>query len=209
MTVQRWVTSVASVVLAGLVGACGASIAAANLPRTTGQGIHLGVSVSDEVLPLPGCHTHWVVTYEEEPPPGACEQSMMVRRFTGQHGGKSVETSLVGEPNVDPLYAMGLASRELTEDLSVVIVVPPSDAAVVRLTDGSGAVVDEVAPSGGLVALAGLGADLTAEAVGLDGAVVASCPPEGVLIEGIHFQCTLAPGASVPVTTIPTGAPND
>lgn len=48
---------------------------------------------------------------------------------------------------------------------------------MVRLTDGSGKVVDEIAPSGGLVALAGLSSDLTVEAVAADGTVVAACPP--------------------------------
>ena len=62
---------------------------------------------------------------------GTCEQITTVRRFIAQHDGKMVETSVVGEANVDPLYARGLASRNLTDDLSVVVVDSPSDAALV------------------------------------------------------------------------------
>lgn len=207
MKLPLWVTVVRFFVLTALVAACGAAPSAADLPRTTGQGIDLTVAISDEVLPLPGCHTQWLMNHDEEPPPGTCEQETTVRRFIAQHDGQTVEASVVGEANVDPLYAMGLASREVTEDLSVAVVVPPSDAAVVRLTDGSGLVLDEVIPSGDLIALAGLGTDLTVEAVDADGAVIAACPPEGVLIEGMLFECTLAPGATVPSTTIPAEAP--
>lgn len=207
MKAPRWVTLVGVAALAGLAGACGAAPAGAELPRTTGQGIDLTMSLSEEVLPLPGCHTQWLMNHDEEPPPGTCEQAMAVHRFIAQHDGQTVETSVVGEPNPDPLYAMGLVSREVTEDLSVLVVVPPLTAAIVRLVDGSGSVVDEVAPSGGLVALAGLGSDVTAEAVSVDGAVVAACPPDGVLIEGVLFECTLASGASVPSTTTPVVDP--
>jgi len=132
---------------------------------------------------------------------------MTVRRFVGQHEGEIVETLVVGEQTVDPLYAMGLAARNLTETVSVVVVAPPSDTVTVRLADGSGKVVDEVAPSDGLVALAGLSSDLTVEAVAADGTVVAACPPDGVLIEDVSFECTLAADATIPVTTIPAEAP--
>lgn len=148
------------------------------------------------------------MSHDEESPPGACEQTMTVRRFIGQHEGESVETSVVGEPKVDPLYAMG-AARNLTETVSLVVVAPPSDAVLVRLADGSGEVVDEVPLSGSsLVALAGLSSDLTVEAVAAGGTVVAACSPDGLLIEGVRFECTLAADATIPVTTIPTEAPN-
>jgi hypothetical protein len=208
MKVSRWVSSMIAASLAVFVGACAGSPAVSDLPRTTGQGITITVSVSEEVLPLTGCRTQWLMSHDEEPPPGACEQTMTVRRFIGQHEGESVETSVVGEPAVDPLYAMGLAARNLTETVSLVVVDPPSDTVTVRLTDGSGKVVDEVAPSGGLMALAGLSSELTVEAMAADGTVLAACPPDGLLIEGVLFECTLAAGATIPVTTIPTEAPN-
>lgn len=208
MEVPRRVSATVAAVLAVLVGACGASPAASDLPRTTRQGITITVSVSEEVLPITGCRTQWLMSHGEEPPPGGCEQTMAVRRFIGEHEGVSVETSVVGEPAVDPLYAMGIAARVLTETVSLVVVDPPSDTVTVRLTDGSGKVVDEVAPSGGLVALAGLNSELTVEALAADGTVVAACPPDSVLIEGVLFECTLAAGATTPVTTIPTEAPN-
>jgi len=59
------------------------------------------------------------------------------------------------------------------------------------------------------VALAGLGSDLTPEAIATDGSVIAKCPPQGVLIKDVVFECTLAPDAVVPVTTIPTAGPDD
>jgi len=208
MKVSRRVSSMV-VAAMSVVAACGGSPAASDLPRTTGQDIAIAVSVSEEVLPLTGCRTQWLMSHDEEPPPGACEQTMTVRRFIGQHEGESVETSVVGEPKVDPLHVMGLAARNLTETVSLVVVDPPSDAVLVRLTDGSGKVVDEVALSGSsLVALAGLSSDLTAEAVTADGTVVAACPPDGLLIEGVRFECTLAADATIPVTTIPAEAPN-
>lgn len=207
MKLSRPMSWMVAAAVAVLVGACGDSSAASELPRTTDQGITVSESVSEEVLPLTGCRTQWLMSHDEEPPPGACEQTMKVRRFIGQHEGERVETSVVGEPNVDPLYAMGLVARNLTETVSLVVVAPPSDASKVRLTDGSGEVVDEVAASGRLVALAGLGAKLTVEAVAADGTVIAACPPDGVLIDGVLFECTLAADAIVPVTTIPTEAP--
>lgn len=208
MKVSRRTSSMVATALAVLVGACAGSPAASDLPRTTGQGITITMSISEEVMPLTGCRTQWLMSHDEEPPPGACEQTMTVRRFTGQHEGESVEASVVGEPNIDPLYAMGLAARNLTETVSIVVVAPPPDTAEVRLTDGSGKVVDAVAPSDGLVAVAGLSSDLTVEAVAAAGTVVAACPPDGVLIEGVSFECTLAADATIPATTIPTETPN-
>jgi hypothetical protein len=208
MKVSRRVSSIVVAVLTVFVSACGGSPAASDLPRTTSQGIAITMSVSEEVLPLTGCRTQWLMSHDDEPPPGACEQTMTVRRFIGQHEGESVETSVVGEPTVDPVYAMGLAARNLTETVSLVVVDPPSDAVMVRLTDGSGNVVDEVVSSDGLVVLAGLSSDLTVEAVAADATVVAACPPDGVLIEGFLFECTLAADATIPVITIPTEAPN-
>lgn len=205
---QRGALTVAAMLI-GFLGACGSSPAASELPRTTSQNITITVSVSEEVLPLPGCHTQWLMDHDEEPQPGTCEQTMSVRRYTVEHDGENVETSVVGEASLDPLYAMGLAARNLTEGISIVVVDPPTDAAIVRLTDGSGIVVDEVSSSDGLVALAGHGSGLTAEAIATDGSVVAICPPQGVLVEDVIFECTLAPGAIVPVTTIPKDTPDE
>jgi hypothetical protein len=112
------------------------------------------------------------MTHDDEPPPGACEQTMTVRRFIAERDGERVETAVVGEASLDPLYAMGLAGRNLTEGVSIVVVDPPTDATVVRLVDGWGELVDEVVPSDGLVALAGFGSDLTAEAVANDGTLL-------------------------------------
>jgi hypothetical protein len=208
MKMQRRVNLMLVTAMVGFVGGCGSSPYASDLPRTTSQGITITVFVSEEVLPLPGCHTQWLMSHDEEPPPGTCEQTMTVRRFIAENDGERVETSVVGESSVDPLYAMGLAARNLTEGISIVVVDPPTDAAVARLTDGSGEVIDEVVPSDGLVALAGFGSGLTAEAIATDGTLVAKCPPQGVLIEGVIFECTLAADATVPVTTVPTETPN-
>lgn len=159
------------------------------------------MSVSEEVLPLAGCHTQWLMEHDEEPPPGTCEQTMTVRRYHGERNGDTVEATVVGDGNVDPLYSMGLAARELSESISIFVVTPPTGAELVRLTDGAAETVDEVAASEGLVALAGLGPDLTPQAITADGSVIATCPPAGVLTEDVVFECTLAPDAVVPVTT--------
>lgn len=188
-------------VLVGVLGGCAASPATSELPRTTAQGIRIALSVSEEVLPSAGCHTQWLMQHDEEPPPGTCEQAMTVRRYHAERNGDTVEATVVGDGNVDPLYSMGLAARESTESISIFVVTPPTDAEVVRITDGAGEIVDEVASSEGLVALAGLGPDLTPQAIAADGSVIASCPPAGVLIEDVVFECTLAPDAVVPVTT--------
>lgn len=194
-------------VLIGLAG-CGGSGASAALLRTTAEGIDISMSASEEVLPLAGCHTQWMMNHDGEPPPGTCEETVTVRLFEAQHDGTTVEAAVMGGPHVDPLYAMGLASKNSTTGISVLVVIPPPEAVAVRLVDASGAVVDEVASSDGLVALAGLGSDLTVEAVDAGGAVIAACPPEGVLIEGVVFECTLAADASVPTTTVPVRAPD-
>jgi len=183
-----------------LVG-CAGSPAGSELPRTTDQGIRITVSESDEVLPLAGCHTQWLLENDEEPPPGTCEQTMTVRRYHAERNGDAVEATVLGDGNVDPLYSMGLLARESNERISIVVVTPPADAELVRLTDGAAEVVDEVAPSEGLVALAGLGSDLSPQAISADGSVIATCPPTGALIEDVVFECTLAPDAVVPVTT--------
>lgn len=190
-----------------VLGACAASPANSELPRTTAQGIRITLSVSDEVLPMAGCHTQWLMEHDEEPPPGKCEQTMTVRRYLAERNGETVEATVVGDGTVDPLYAMGLAARESTESISIFVVTPPIDAELVRLTDGP-EIVDEVASSKGLVALAGLGPDLTPQAIAADGSVIATCPPAGVLIENVVFECTLAPDANIPVTTTLTADPN-
>ncbi len=173
---------------------------AADLPRTTLQRISIAVTESVETLPLPGCHTMWITTHDDEPPPGACEQTSSVHRFTARYEDETV-TSVALDVRADPLFAMQLVSRSLAGRLLLVVVVPPPDAAVVRLIDSVGEVADQVSPSGDLVALAGLGSDLTVEAVSVDGTVIAECPPDGVTLEGITYACTLAPGVAVPVTT--------
>lgn len=156
---------------------------------------------------MAGCHTQWLMEHDEEPPPGKCEQTMTVRRYLAERNGETVEATVVGDGTVDPLYAMGLAARESTESISIFVVTPPIDAELVRLTDGP-EIVDEVASSKGLVALAGLGPDLTPQAIAADGSVIATCPPAGVLIENVVFECTLAPDANIPVTTTLTADPN-
>jgi hypothetical protein len=188
-------------VIAMLCGACGgAALLSSGLPRTTDRDIIITVAESVETLPLPGCHTYWM-TRNQEPPPGACEQTTTVRSFVARHDAETVETSVVGEPTVDPLYAMQLASRNLTEGVSVLVVIAPAETTVVRLIDSGGEVMDRVQPSGQLVALAGFGSDLTVEALSADGTVIAACPPDGVTLGGITYLCTLASGATVPITT--------
>ena len=187
--------------LIALVVACGGpSAPSSNLPRTTDQNINITMVESVETLPMPGCHSYWA-TLNQEPPPGACEQISNVRRFIAQHDAETVETWVVGELNFDPLYAMSLASRNLTDEISVVVVMAPPDTAVLRLIDSNGEVVDRVTSSGGLVALAGLGADLNVQALAADGAIIAECPPSGVVIDGITYVCTIASDATIPITT--------
>ena len=191
--------------------ACGGAPApSSNLPRTTNQNISITMIESVETLAMAGCHTYWL-TSNQEPPPGACEQTATVRRFIAQHDGEhggdpakgptTVETSVVGEFNFDPLYAMQLASRNLTEGVSVVVVMPPPDTTLVRLVDSTGAVVDRVTASSGLVALAGLGSDLTVQAISGDGKLIAECPPNGVTLDEVTYVCTIASGATIPITT--------
>ena len=69
------------------------------------------------------------------------------------------------------------------------------------MIDSNGEVVDRVAASGGLVALAGLGPDLNVQALSADGAIIAECPPDGVTLDGITYVCSIAPGAKIPITT--------
>jgi hypothetical protein len=184
-----------------LVVACGGgAVPAADLPRTTDQNIHITMVESVETLPLPGCHTYWM-TRNLEPPPGACEQTSTVRRFIAQLDTETVETGVVGNLNFDPLYTMQLASRNLTDGVSVVVVMPPPETTLVRLIDSTGEVVDRVTSRGGLVALAGLGSDLTVQAVSADGSIIAECPPDGVTLDGITYVCSLASGAKIPITT--------
>src|SRR5690606_29156346 len=143
-----------------------------------------------------GCRTQWLMNHDEEPPPGTCEKTVTVRLFEAHHGGTTVETSVVGAPHVDPLYAMGLASKNSAAGLSVFVVIPPSEAVAVRLMDAQGDVVDELASSDGLVALAGPGSDRNVQEADAGGAGIAACPPEGVPIEGVLFESTLARDAS-------------
>ncbi|HVR31097.1 MAG TPA: hypothetical protein VMS74_00130 [Acidimicrobiia bacterium] len=184
-----------------LVVACGGgTVPSAGLPRTTDQNIRITMVESVETLPLPGCHTYWM-TRNQEPPAGACEQTADVRRFIAQLDTETVETSVVGNPTFDPLYAMQLASRNLTEGVSVVVVVPPPNATLVRLIDSTGEVVDRVTTTGGIVALAGLGPDLNVQAIAEDGGAIAECPPDGATLGGITYACSIAPGATIPITT--------
>lgn len=183
-----------------LVVACGVAPAPSpDLPRTTDQNISITIVESVETFPMPGCRT--LMTLNEEPPPGACEQTSNVRRFIAKHDTDTVETWVVGYLNFDPLYAMQLASRNLTDEVSVIVVMAPADTPLVRLIDSTGEVVDQVTSSGGLVALAGLGSDLTVQAVSTEGVIIAECPPDGVTLGGVNYVCTVASGATIPITT--------
>jgi len=184
-----------------LVAACGEDAAPpADLPRTTDLNINITMVESVETVPLEGCHTYWM-TLNQEPPPGACEQPANVRRFIAQHDADTAETWVIGELNFDPLYSMQLASRNLTERISVVVVMPPPDATLVQLIGSTGEVVDRVTASSGLVALAGLGSDLTVQAVSADGVIIAECPPNGATLDGVTYVCSIASGATIPITT--------
>lgn len=193
-------TSVA-VALAVLAVACGGGVlSSSDLPRTTKQNITITMTESVETLQLPGCHTYWL-SRGEEPPPGACERAATVREFTARHDTAEVTTSVTGGVVRDPWFALRVVSRNRTEGISVMVILPPSEAAIVQLTDSTGLVVDRVEPSDRLVALAGFGSDLTVEALAVDGLVIAACPPDGVVIDGIGYTCTPASGAAIPVTT--------
>ena len=194
-------------VAAMAVGACGdGADPASALPRTTDQGIEITVSESVETVYLPGCATIWM-SRGEEPPPGACEETDTVLHFVAARGRDIVTASVVGEPAVDPLYAMQLVSHEYTDAVSVVVVIPPPAATSLRLVDSAGEVVDQVQATERLMALAGPGSDLTIEALAPDRSIIATCPPDGVTINNVTYLCTLAPGAIAPVTTTVTTTP--
>ncbi|MGH9893637.1 MAG: hypothetical protein ACREA0_16950 [bacterium] len=99
------VKQVGSLVAICILVACGGAAPSADLPRTTDQNISITMVESVETIPLPGCHTHWM-TRNQEPRPGACEQTANVRRFIAQLDTESVETGVVGNLNFDSLYAM-------------------------------------------------------------------------------------------------------
>ncbi len=128
---------------------------------------------------------------------------MTVRRYTAGYGSVSVETSVVGYVRVEPLYAMDLITRNQADGISIVVVAPPPGAAAIRLVDAAGETLDRVTPTGPLVALAGLETSVDIEALSADGTVIAACPHEGVVIYDVTYACTIAPGAEIPVTTIP------
>lgn len=191
-------------VITGLVlSACGDMEApSSDLPRTTDAGITISVTEAEELLPLPGCHTYWS-SQGKEPPPGACEEMMTVRHYTAGYGSVSVETSVVGDVRVDPLYDMDLITRNQADGISIVVMAPPPEAASIRLVDPAGETLDQAAPTGPLVALAGLATSVDVEALSNDGTVIAACPHDGVVIDDVTYPCTIAPGAETPVTTIP------
>lgn len=181
-----------------LAGACArGEPTSSDLPRATKQDITITMTESIEVLQLPGCNTYWW-TRGEDPPPGACERATVVREFTATRGTGEVTTSVTGEVVRSAWFAMRMLSSNWTDGVSIMVVLPPSDTAIVRLVDSTGLVVDEVAPSDRLVAVAGLGRDLTVEAFSRDGVVIAECPPDGVVRDGVVYSCT---PTSIPVTT--------
>jgi len=189
-----------------VVSACGSGpgLAGSELPRTTATGIHLSVEVSEELLPLMGCHTSWYMSHDgEQPPPGACEKMTTVRRFVASGGSDEVEARIVGEPSLDTIYGMVVAGWGDGQDMTVAVVLPPPDATEIRMMDSSGSVLDRVVPGRGLVALSGMASDVVVEAVDGMGAVIAACSRRGVIIDDVVYACTLAPGITPPITTIP------
>lgn len=192
--------------LAAAMGCAGESesdrppeVAASTLPRTTSQSITITLTERVEIVGREACHSFGESGWG--PHPDGCEVEVMVHEYSAQLGDEIVTTTCHDTVNVDPLYAMQLVDRALTDGVSLVAVIPPPRASVVRLIDSTGEVVDQVTPTDRVVALAGLGADLTAEALSADGLILAACPPDGVLQDGITFQCTLASGAPIPSTT--------
>jgi hypothetical protein len=93
-----------------------------------------------------------------------------------------------------------VASR-LDDGVYIVVVRPPSHASIVQLIDPTGAIVDQVAQSGQVVALAGLGPDLEVRALAADGRVIASCPPAS----GPGYECTRTNLGRQSDTTVPSG----
>jgi hypothetical protein len=174
-------------------------IATSTLPRTTSQSITITLTEQVETAALEGCHSFG--ESGREPPPGGCLVEVMVHEYAAQLDDEVVTKSYHDDVNVDPLYAMQLVGRKLTDGVSLVVVMPPPHATVVRLIDSTGEVVDQVTPTDRIVALAGLGADLTPEALSADGVVLAACPPDGVVHDGITYQCTFVSGAVIPSTT--------
>jgi hypothetical protein len=184
-----------------VLSACGdTKVLPSDLPRTTAEEISISIVTTEEVLPLAGCHTAWE-SQGKEPPPGACEQTMQVRRYVARHSPGSVETQVIGDIRIDPLYTMNLISRNEADGISIVVIAPPSRAAEIRLVTPAGETLDRTTPTGPLVALAGLDTTADVEALSDVGEVIASCPHAGVVINGVVYACTIASGAEVPVTT--------
>lgn len=197
---------VVSSLLAAAMGCAGESesdrppeVAASTLPRTTSQSITIMLTERVETVGREACHSFG--ESGRDPRPDGCEVEVMVHEYAARLGDEIVTTANHDNVNLDPLYAVQLVERTLRDGVSLVVVMPPPHAPVVRLIDSTGEVVDQVTPTDRVVALAGLGADLTAEALSADGLILAACPPDGVLHNGIIYQCTLVSGAGIPTTT--------
>jgi hypothetical protein len=66
-----------------------------------------------------------------------------------------------------------------------------------------GRVLDRVRPRTEVLELAAPVEAPTVQALDAAGAVLGSCPPDGVAVGGVIYPCTIAPWAEPPVTTIP------
>ena len=195
----------ALLIAATVMTACGqpATVGSSQLPRVTRQGIHIDQETTTETLFLPGCPPFWETGKKMKPPPGACEQETPVTTVTATLGGRSVHTRVIGNPSIDPLYLLQPGS-ESDQGLTVVVAAVRPSVQQVRLVDTTGQVLDAVLADQTLVALAADAEDVTIEALDESGALVARCPPEGVEIAGVTYQCTPAPGVRPPITTTVT-----
>lgn len=186
------------VVLLLAVAACGGANSAepvpSDLPRTTASGIAITYDETVERLPIPGCNASQGSDAE-------CEVDTVVRVYSAAANGREVTTTVLGEPNHGSFFSMELPGQATDGTLTLMVVLAPGDATAVRMLSASGAVLDEVSPTGSLVALAGMDASPLVAAIDASGTTIAQCSLEGFLINDVIYICT--PAGSPPVTTTP------
>lgn len=187
--------------LALVLPACSSSppiLGTPDLLRRTASGVLIEAAEVVEVVALPGC------SLLAEPPQGGCEQEATFRHVQASIGGRSIEAQWqVPYCCLESIFLVDIVRRVSSPGLCLVSVSVADVVDTVQLVDEAGHILDRVHPSGAVVELAAPAEAVIVEALDAAGTVVGSCPPDGVLINGVTYQCTLAPGAEAPVTTIP------
>jgi hypothetical protein len=186
----------------------GCSEQPSTLPRETAALITIDEVDTAVVVGIGGCPTYWLTVRGQEPPPGACETTVInhIYTATSDRNRHTVSAAVPETYRHNPLYPLDLVTSVTGDTLTIAVVSPPPAAYSIWAVNDHGYLLDSVIVATDLVAVATTEADIIIQAKDKNGNLLGECPYNGVVSDGTTYRCT--PDVSyldtIPTTTIPT-----